>query len=113
MPNSATCNHPREKIRVLLVITGCVECGTQWQHHVAAPDQRLQSVIVQVHQGLIDAETVIAAGNYTEEEQIQLRAAWEGRCEHEHVEEYECSCSQKVRYRCKSCARVWEKNPRG
>ena len=107
------CLHPKEKIRVLVIVEECAECGRQFHHRVISPDQRLQSAIVQIHQGLIDAETVIAAGNYSEEEQAQLKAAWEGRCEHEQIEPYECSCSQKVRYRCKSCARVWEKNPRG
>jgi transposase-like protein len=107
------CAHPKDRIRVLVIVEECADCGRQFHHRIVSPNQRLQAAIVQVHQGLIDAETVIAAGNYTEEEQAQLRAAWEGKCEHEQVEEYECSCSQKMRYRCKSCARVWEKNPRG
>jgi transposase-like protein len=113
LENIEPCHHPRERIRVLVIVEECAECGRQFHHRIISPNRRLQSVIVQIHQGLIDAETVIAAGDYTEEEQIQLRAAWEGHCEHEQVEEYECSCSQKTRYRCKSCARVWEKNPRG
>jgi transposase-like protein len=108
--DSTICPHPH--VQVVLIITKCSECGKQFQHHVATANQRAQTLLVQIHQGLIDAETVIAAGGYTEEEQAQLRAAWEGHCEHEQVEEYECSCSQKTRWRCKSCARVWDHKPR-
>ena len=101
------CNH-RETV-VERIIVRCTDpdhpdCRRIWQVDPPGSDSRLQAAAQQILHGLIDAETVVAGGAWSDSKKMILLSI--KPCRHDDYEEYECRCAHVTRYRCRGCGKT-------